>query len=139
MNQHLSELKEEYIRSIEEDDSDSLDEFLSGFLSRSWEYNSQNMEKIRTVFADYERGDIPEDNFSASFKEMNLCLREKLRELDPGKNYPLLHSKEGVSLVVSLVDGLVLQYYIGLYDIEELNNRTSNLKNVLLHALKAEY
>lgn len=139
MNEHLSELKEEYITSIEEDHSGSLDTFLSGFLSRSWDDNRQNMEKIKAVFADCERGDIPEDTFSESFKEMTLCLSEKWRELNPGKNYPLLHSKEGVSLVVSLVDGLVLQYYIGLYDIEELNNRTSKVKNVLLHALKAEY
>ncbi len=41
-------------------------------------------------------------------------------------------------MLVAFVDGLVIQYYIGVYEVAQLREMTPYLKRVLLQALRTE-
>jgi len=138
MDDRLKQLEEDYINAIKENEETSVEAFLENFLNDSWTYNEQHMDDITTVFQRYSNKDIPEDTMHGAFREMIDQLRLKLRQLDKDRASPLLHSEDGTNLLVAAVDGLVLQYYLGVYDIEELRNRTPLIKKVILNMLKTE-
>lgn len=66
----LKKLEDDYIKSVDETDGQTVETFLTNFLSGSWDYNAQNIADIKAVFSDYEKGSIPKELFSGSFNEM---------------------------------------------------------------------
>ncbi|MEL3971683.1 hypothetical protein AAEO50_05255 [Rossellomorea oryzaecorticis] len=138
MDEALKRLEDDYVRAVKENDSTNVKDFIEQFLYDSWEYNDQNIEMIKTVLGRYSSGRIPQRTFRSSFNYMTEELQEKLRQLDHDKVYPVLHSKDGASMLVAFVDGLVLQYYIGAYDVDDLREMTPYLKRVILQMLKTE-
>ncbi|WP_235062600.1 hypothetical protein [Thalassobacillus devorans] len=86
----------------------------------------------------YNQGEIHPGTFSSAFNEMVDHLLIKLQDLDQDKAYPVIHSDHGASMLVAFVDGLVIQYYIGVYEVAQLREMTPYLKRVLLQALRTE-
>lgn len=134
----LKKLESDYIQSVKENDSADVETFLESFLLSSWDYNEQNMNDIKAVFSSYEKDIVSKPTFRRLFNEMVKHLHIKLEELDKNGDYPLLHTQDGAAIIVSLVDGLVVQYYISVYDVENLKEMTPHLTRVILQALKTE-
>lgn len=134
----LEKLRDDYIRSVKENDSRDVATFIETFLSSSWDYNEQHMDEIKAVFSSYENGELSKQTFSYLFNEMVKHLHSKLEKLDTEHDYPLLHTQDGAAIIVSLVDGLVVQYYISVYDVNNLKEMTPHLTRVILQALKTE-
>lgn len=137
-NEVLEQLKDDYIQSVKENKSNDVPGFIETFLSSSWDYNEQHLDEIRTVFSSYEKGVLSKETFSNLFNEMVKHLHLKLEELDTAHEYPLLHTQDGAAIIVSLVDGLILQYYVNVYEINDLKRMTPHLTRVILQALKTE-
>ncbi|MCC5896092.1 MAG: hypothetical protein JJU16_11555 [Alkalibacterium sp.] len=127
-NDFLNELEKDYIASVKENTSETIEDFIESFLYNSWEYNEQKIKKIQTVFSRYSSGELSKETVSSSFNRMLNCLEQKLKELDKDKNYPIIHTGKGASLIVSLVDGLIVQYFLGVYTIDRLQDLTPQLK-----------
>ncbi|WP_181347669.1 hypothetical protein [Thalassobacillus sp. CUG 92003] len=138
MDRLLKQLEDDYVNAIRDDNSTNVEEFIEQFLYKSWTYNDQNIENIKRVLGRYKSGDIYQGVFSAAFNEMVDHLQIRLEQLDQDRDYPVLHSEHGASLLVAFVDGLIIQYYLGVYDIERLRKMTPHLTQVLLNALKRE-
>jgi hypothetical protein len=134
----LKRLEEDYVKAVNENESTNVEDFIEQFLYDSWEYNDQNIDMIKSVLGRYSSGRISQGTFRSSFNYMTEELHIKLRELDQEKIYPVLQSKDGASMLVAFVDGLVLQYYIGTYDVDDLKGMTPYLKRVILQMLKTE-
>ncbi len=134
----LTQLEDDYIQAVKGNDSSTVEGFIEHFLYDSWEYNERNLDKIKSVLGRYEHEDIDQATFRRSFKKMIGHLQTKLAELDRDKEYPVLHSNHGASLLVAFVDGLVIQYEIGIYDAGQLKGMTPYLKSVILQSLKTE-
>ncbi|RBP03436.1 hypothetical protein [Rossellomorea aquimaris] len=131
----LKKLEEDYIRALNLNESSTIEEFIQTFLYDSWDYNEQNMEMIASVMGRYSRGEINQTTFGPSFDRMVNHLRGKLSKVDSQHDYPMIHSKMGASILVSLVDGLVIQYFAGVYSMDELRKLTPQLKRSVLNAL----
>jgi hypothetical protein len=138
MDEALKRLEDDYVKAVKENNSTNVEYFIEQFLYDSWEYNDQNIEMIKSVLGRYSSGRISQGTFRSSFNYMTEELQVKLRQLDHDKVYPVLHSKDGASMLVAFVDGLVLQYYIGTYDVDDLRGMTPYLKRVILQMLKTE-
>lgn len=136
MDELLKQLQDDYVKAVKGNESTNVEDFVEKFLYDSWDYNDQNIEMIKSVLSRYTTGEIYQGTFSASFNYMVEHLQVRLRQLDQDKVYPVLHSEDGASMLVALVDGLVLQYYIGIYDVDQLRRMTPYLKQVILQALK---
>ncbi|GAB2481003.1 hypothetical protein GCM10008929_03190 [Alkalibacterium psychrotolerans] len=134
----LEKLRDDYIQSVRENDSDDVATFIERFLLSSWHYNEQHMNDIKAVFSSYEQGQLSKQTFSHLFNEMVKHLHSKLEKLDTKHDYPLLHTQDRAAIIVSLVDGLVVQYYISAYDVNDLKEVTPHLTPVILQALKTE-
>ncbi|SFF84015.1 hypothetical protein SAMN05216353_110115 [Halobacillus alkaliphilus] len=135
MDQTLRQLEKDYIEALDRNQSTSVEDFIDQFLKDSWEYNHQNMENIKLVMKRYSQGDIYSSKFSGAFIEMVAHLQEKLASLDGDNHYPLVHSQLGASVLVAIVDGLVVQLYTGMYQVEDLQDYSSQFKQVILRAL----
>jgi hypothetical protein len=138
MDEALKRLEDDYVKAVKENDSTNVEDFVERFLYDSWEYNDQNIEMIKSVLGRYSSGSISQGTFRSSFNYMTKELQVKLRQLDHDMDYPVLHSKDGASMLVAFVDGLVLQFYIGTYDVDDLRGMTPYLKRVILQMLKTE-
>jgi hypothetical protein len=138
MDELLKQLEDDYIKAVKDNESTNIEDFIEQFLYDSWVFNEQNIEMIKRVLSRYTSGEINQGTFSSSFNFMVEQLQERLKQLDQNMVYPVLHSKNGASMLVAFVDGLVLQYYIGIYDIDELREMTPYLKRVILQMLKTE-
>lgn len=136
MDANLKQLEDDYIEALNANESSTIEDFIQQFLYDSWEYNQSNLEMIKSVMSRYTKGEISKSTYSESFSRMVNHLQKKLSELDVNNDFPLIHSGLGASVLVSFVDGLVIQFYAGVYSIEELNQFTPHYKNVLLNALK---
>ncbi|WP_423189005.1 hypothetical protein ACO1PF_10485 [Alkalibacterium sp. f15] len=134
----LKQLEDDYIKSVKENESSNVEAFIESFLYASWTYNEQHMEEITTVLSRYSKEEIPKSTMNGAFSEMTDQLRLKLQQLDKEKEYPLLHSDHGSNLIVALVDGLMVQYFVGVYDMERLRELTPFLKKVTLNTLRLE-
>ncbi|OJF92768.1 hypothetical protein [Alkalibacterium sp. 20] len=134
----LKQLEDDYIKSVKENESSNVEAFIESFLYASWIYNEQHMEEITTVLSRYSKEEITKSTMSGAFSEMIDQLRLKLQQLDKEKEYPLLHSDHGSNLIVALVDGLMVQYFVGVYDVERLRELTPFLKKVTLNTLRTE-
>ncbi|WP_175987447.1 hypothetical protein [Bacillus sp. Marseille-Q1617] len=138
IDERLKRLEEDYVKAVKENDSTNIEDFIEQFLYDSWEYNDRNIDRIKSVLSRYSSGRISQGTFHSSFNYMTEELHVKLRQLDQEKVYPVLHSKDGASMLVAFVDGLVLQYYIGIYDVDGLRGMTPYIKRVILQMLKTE-
>ncbi|BCB02678.1 hypothetical protein [Bacillus sp. KH172YL63] len=136
MDKNLKKLEDDYIEALDSNGSSTVEEFIDSFLYDSWDYNEQNMDLITTVMSRYSRGEITTPTFRDSFNRMVEHLQHQLAALDHTHDYPLLHSKHGASILVSMVDGLVVQYFLGVYSADALRDMTPTLKEVILNALK---
>lgn len=134
----LEKLRDDYIQSVKDNDSRDVATFIETFLSSSWDYNEQHMNEIKAVFSSYEKGELSRQTFSNLFNEMVEHLHIKLEKLDTEYEYPLLHTQDGAAIIVSLVDGLVVQHYISVYDVKNLKEMTPHLTRIILQALKTE-
>lgn len=138
MDEGLKQLEDDYVKAVKGNESTDVEGFIEQFLYDSWTYNDQNMEMIKNVMSRYTSGEIYQETFSESFSYMVDHLKKRLEQLDHDMTYPVLHSKDGTSMLVAIVDGLVLQYYIGTYDKDQLRGMTPYLKRVILQAMKTE-
>ncbi|WP_079475968.1 hypothetical protein [Marinococcus halophilus] len=138
MDEILSRLEEDYVKAVKGNESGNVEDFVEKFLYDSWAYNEENMDNIKSVLSRYTRKEIHQSTFSGSFNEMVGHLQKKLKELDRDKNYPALHTDYGASVVVAFVDGLIIQYYVGVYSIDQLKNMTPAFKRLILEALTVE-
>ncbi|MED1602831.1 hypothetical protein [Alkalihalophilus marmarensis] len=138
MDKLLRQLESDYIEAVKDNENTTVEGFIEQFLYDSWDYNDKNLEDIKSVLGRYSDGEIYQGTFSKSFTEMLKHLKMKLQQLDSGMEYPVLHTNNGASLLVAFVDGLVIQYYVGIYNVEKLREMTSYIKSVILHALKTE-
>ncbi|MYL19529.1 hypothetical protein GLW04_06465 [Halobacillus litoralis] len=138
MDELLEKLEDDYLSALKHNDSKSVDEFIDQFLYDSWEYNDRNMEDIKEVMGRYTEGGIKVRTFSGAFNEMVDYLKETLESLDPSGEYPLLHTPYGASALVAFVDGLIIQYFTGVYTVDDLKEITPGLKQMLLTTLAAE-
>ncbi|EDL65612.1 hypothetical protein [Bacillus sp. SG-1] len=135
MDANLKQLEDDYIEALDANGSRSVEDFIQKFLNDSWEYNQSNLEMIKSVMSRYTKGEISKSTFSESFSRMVNHLQKKLSVLDENNDFPLLHTSLGASVLVSFVDGLVIQYYAGVYSVEDLRQLTPHLKSVILNAL----
>ncbi|WP_226579648.1 hypothetical protein [Halobacillus litoralis] len=138
MDELLKKLEDDYVEAVTGNESTTVEEFVHEFLMDSWEYNDRNIENIKAVMSRYSKGDIYKHTFSGAFNEMVDYVQDKLTSLDQEKEYPLIHQPYGASVMISFVDGLVIQYYTGCYDVEQLRNMTPQIKQIILNALKTE-
>ncbi|UOQ45462.1 hypothetical protein MUN89_05810 [Halobacillus salinarum] len=138
MDGALKQLEDDYVQAVKSNESTTVEDFIEQFLYDSWTYNDQNLEYLKRVLERYTSGDIYPRTFIGAFNEMVDHLQVKLEQLDQNNDYPALHSKHGASLLVAFVDGLVIQYYVGVYSVEQLREMTPYLKIVILQALKAD-
>ncbi|MFG6115653.1 hypothetical protein ACGTN9_10715 [Halobacillus sp. MO56] len=138
MDELLKQLEDDYVKAVKGNESTTVEGFIEKFLYDSWDYNEENIENIKSVLSRYKQGEIYQRTFSGAFNEMVDHLQVKLEQLDEDKVYPVLHSNQGASLLVAFVDGLVIQYYLGVYDADQLREMTPYLKRVILQALKTE-
>ncbi|SDZ77136.1 hypothetical protein SAMN05421743_101140 [Thalassobacillus cyri] len=138
MDELLKQLEDDYVKAVKDNESTTVEGFIEKFLYDSWDYNEQNIDKIKSVLSRYKSGEIYQRIFSSAFKEMVDHLQVKLEHLDQDKVYPVLHSNQGASLLVAFVDGLVIQYYLGVYDADQLREMTPYVKRVILQALRTE-
>ncbi|WP_214811154.1 hypothetical protein [Exiguobacterium sp. s127] len=132
----LQILEDDYIKSIDDNEMTTVESFIEKFLYESWTYNHQNIEYIKQTMQDYSKGDLQQPVFVKSFNKMVYHLQKKLILLDESKQYPLLHNEHGAFILVAIVDGLIVQYYTGNYEVEQLKEITPLLKNTILQALK---
>ena len=84
MDEALKKLEEDYLDAVENNDSDSVEEFIEAFLYDSWSYNERNLATIKTAMSRYSQQQIDVDTFSNSFKRMVDRVQEKLQELEVG-------------------------------------------------------
>ncbi|WP_252315760.1 hypothetical protein [Sinobaca sp. H24] len=138
MDEILKKLEDDYIKAVKENESRSVEGFVEQFLYDSWTYNDENLQNIKTVLSRYSTGEVYSTTFIGAFNEMVDHLRLKLQELDAEKAYPALHHQHGASFLVAFVDGMVIQYFIGVYTVEQLREMTPYLKQVILQALRTE-
>ncbi|WP_368505106.1 hypothetical protein AB3N04_05515 [Alkalihalophilus sp. As8PL] len=138
MDELLRQLEGDYIKAVKDNESTTVESFIEEFLYDSWDYNEENIENIKSVMSRYSNGKIHQGTFSKSFNKMLKHLKLKLEQLDSDMEYPVLHSNNGAALLVAFVDGLVIQYYIGVYDVNQLREMTPSIKRVILQALKTE-
>ncbi|WP_252315032.1 hypothetical protein [Sinobaca sp. H24] len=138
MDEILKKLEDDYIKAVKENESRSVEEFVEHFLYDSWTYNDENIQDIKTVLSRYSTGEVYSTTFIGAFNEMVDHLRAKLQELDTEQAYPALHNQHGASFLVAFVDGMVIQYFIGVYTVEQLREMTPYLKQVMLQALRTE-
>ncbi|PFA63207.1 hypothetical protein CN378_19505 [Bacillus sp. AFS015802] len=131
----LKKLEDDYIRALNLNESNTIEQFIETFLYDSWNYNEQNMELIKSVMGRFSRGDIHQTTFSQSFDRMITHLHEKLSTVDQDRNFPIVHSKTGASILVSFVDGLIIQYFAGIYSVGDLRKQTPQLKESILNAI----
>ncbi|WP_281974428.1 hypothetical protein [Halobacillus litoralis] len=135
MDKTLKQLEDDYIKAVKDNKNTTIDGFVEQFLYDSWNYNYENLELIQAVLRKYAQGDISKTIFQGAFNEMTDHLQGKLRELDPDQLYPLVHQPIGASILVSCVDGMIIQYFTNVYSIEDLNEMTPQIKRMLLNAL----
>ncbi|GGF20135.1 hypothetical protein GCM10010954_18620 [Halobacillus andaensis] len=135
MDKILKKLEEDYIQSLDENEASTVEEFVEQFLYDSWQYNDRNIDLIKVVMSRYTQGGIYQSTFAGSFTGMVDHLQEKLSSLDTDNRYPALHNRFGASLLVSFVDGFIIQYYAGMYKVEDLRASTPKLKAAILQAL----
>lgn len=138
MDRILKQLEDDYVRALKENSSSTVEDFIEQFLYDSWEYNDRNIDLIKAVMSRYTQGEIYRTTFSGAFNEMVDHLQGKLTELDKEGRYPMIHTSYGASFLVSFVDGLVIQYFTGIYSVEDLKDLTPQLKKVILNALTTD-
>ncbi|KHE67880.1 hypothetical protein [Halobacillus sp. BBL2006] len=138
MDTILKQLEDDYVKAVKGNSSRNVEDFIEQFLYDSWDYNDQNIDLIKAVMSRYTQGEIYETTFSGAFNEMVDHLQEKLQQLDEEEIYPMIHTPWGGSFLVSFVDGLVIQYFTGIYSVEDLRKLTPQLKEVILNALCTE-
>ncbi len=137
MDSILKKLEDDYIEALDNNKCTTVEDFVEQFLTDSWDYNHQNMKLIKSVMSRYTQGEIYQYKFSGAFNEMVDHLQKKLADLDKVNTYPLVHSPLGASVLVAFVDGLVIQLFAGVYELEDLRKQTPALKSVILKALAA--
>ncbi|MCR8849820.1 hypothetical protein NQ095_15480 [Rossellomorea sp. SC111] len=131
----LKKLEDNYIQALNLNESNTIEQFIETFLYDSWEYNEENMELIISVMGRVNRGDIHQTIFSQSFDRMITHLQKKLSKVDHDRNFPIVHSKTGASILVSFVDGMIIQYFAGIYSVGDLRKLTPQLKQSILNAI----
>ncbi|TKD71279.1 hypothetical protein [Pseudalkalibacillus hwajinpoensis] len=132
MNQNLYYLTQEYEKFTDECKGDSVPEFVENFIYGSMEYNDVNLPKLTEEMSKQAQNKEPEE-FKRAFDEMLLYLRDRFVALDPYKKYWPLHYREGVSAFVAMIDGLVVQYFSGLYSVDDLKERTPLFAAIILN------
>lgn len=138
MDHLLEELEKDYINAVENNANENVEAYIEQFLYDSWIYNHANIHKIKSVLSRYADGEINQQVFSESFSKMVEHLHVRLMQLDKAKEYPLLHAQNAASLFVALIDGLVVQYYVGIYSTDHLKAMTPTLKKVIVQTLKMQ-
>ncbi|SDW00091.1 hypothetical protein SAMN05421781_0041 [Marinococcus luteus] len=138
MDELLQQLEEDYVQAVKSNESKNIEDFVEQFLYDSWAYNENNIENIKSVLSRYTRNEIYRATFSGSFNEMVEHLQQKLKQLDQSGKYPVVHTNNGASVLVAFVDGLVIQYYVGIYSVSQLRSMTPFFKRLILEALKVE-
>ncbi|WLR60140.1 hypothetical protein [Guptibacillus hwajinpoensis] len=132
MNKNLYQLTQEYEKFTDDCKGETVPEFVENFIYGSMDYNEQNLPKLTEEMGKQAKNQEPEE-FKRAFDEMLLYLRDRFMALDPDKEYWLLHYREGVSAFVAMIDGLIVQYFSGLYTVEELKERTPLFAAVILN------
>lgn len=136
MDEILKQLEDDYVDSVRNNNCGTVEGYIEKFLDDSWDYNDRNIDLIKKVMSRYSQGDIQTVSFSGAFNEMVDHLQDKLCELDKKQEYPLIHSSYGGSFLVAFVDGVVIQYYAGVYSVEDFRELTPMFKSVILNAMK---
>ncbi|MBN8207859.1 hypothetical protein JI666_03750 [Bacillus sp. NTK071] len=132
MNQNLYFLTQEYEKFTDECEGESVPEFVENFIYGSMEYNDVNLPKLTEEMSKQAQNKEPEE-FKRAFDEMLLYLRDRFVALDPDKKYWPLHYREGVSAFVAMIDGLVVQYFSGLYSVDDLRERAPLFAAIILN------
>ncbi|MFK3958880.1 hypothetical protein [Guptibacillus hwajinpoensis] len=132
MNKNLYQLTQEYEKFTDDCKGETVPEFVENFIFGSMDYNEQNLPKLTEEMGKQAQNQEPEE-FKRAFDEMLLYLRDRFMALDPDKEYWPLHYREGVSSFVAMIDGLIVQYFSGLYTVEELKERTPLFAAVILN------
>ncbi len=132
MNQNLYRLTQEYEKFTDECMGETVPEFVENFIYGSMDYNEENLPKLTEEMGKQAQNHEPEE-FRRAFDEMLLYLRNRFVALDPNKEYWPLHYREGVSAFVAMIDGLIVQYFSGLYTVDDLKERTPLFAAVILN------
>ena len=132
MNENLYRLTQEYENFTDECAGENIPEFVENFIYGSMDYNEENLPKLTEEMGKQAQSQEPEE-FKKAFDEMLLYLRDRFVALDPNKEYWPLHYREGVSAFVAMIDGLIVQYFSGLYSVEALKERTPLFAAVILN------
>ncbi|MDZ5784457.1 hypothetical protein [Marinococcus luteus] len=138
MDELLQQLEEDYVQAVKSNESKNIEDFIEQFLYDSWAYNENNIENIKSVLSRYTRNEIYQATFSGSFNEMVEHLQQKLKQLDQSGKYPVVQTNNGASVLIAFVDGLIIQYYVGIYSVSQLRSMTPFFKRLILEALKME-
>ncbi|WP_270182251.1 hypothetical protein [Alkalihalobacillus sp. CinArs1] len=131
MNENLSRLMLDYENAIDCCEGETVPEFIENFIYGSMDYNKDNFDKIQAEMSKQAQNKEPKE-FKRAFDEMLLYLRDKFIELDPQKEYWALHYREGVSAFVAMIDGLVIQYFSGLYSVDDLKERSKLFSDIII-------
>ncbi len=134
----LQQLEHDYVKAIDDNQSTTVEHFIEQFLYDSWTYNDQHLADIQLVLRHYSGQTMDPGTFNRSFQYMVQCLQTKLEHLDQTREYPMLHTSYGASLLVATVDGLIVQYYASIYNVDQLRAMTPGLTTVVLQSLKIE-
>ena len=138
LDEDLKRLEDDYVEAVRNNNSKTVEGFVEKFMYDSWDYNEQNIDLIQSVLRRYAKGEIHKTSFQGAFNEMVDYVHEKLVELDAEGQFPVIHQPNGASILVSLVDGLVIQYYTNVYSVEYLKEMTPQLVQMILNALKTK-
>lgn len=135
MDDLLKQLEDDYIHALNNNQCENVEDFIEQFLYDSWDYNDRNIDMIKSVMSRYTQGKVYQTTFAGAFNEMVDHLQSKLTELDQDNKYPMIHHNLGASILVAFVDGLVVQYYTGIYSVKDLQDKTPQFKKTILSAL----
>ncbi|WP_377888909.1 hypothetical protein [Alkalihalobacillus sp. R86527] len=131
MNENLYRLTLEYEDAIDCCKGETVPEFIENFIYGSMDYNKDNFDKLQAEMSKQAQNQEPEE-FKRAFDEMLLYLRDKFIELDLKQEYWALHYREGVSAFIAMIDGLVIQYFSGLYSVDDLKERSQLFADIIV-------
>lgn len=132
MNENLYKLTMDYEHAIDNCEGSTVPEFIYNFIYGSMDYNKENLDRLKEEMSKQAQNHEPEE-FKRAFDEMLLYLRDKFIDLDPDNEYWPLHYREGVSAFVAMIDGLVIQYFSGLYSVDDLKERSLFFADTIVH------
>ncbi|TLS35729.1 hypothetical protein [Pseudalkalibacillus caeni] len=115
------------LKDIQEDD---VPAFITKLIEYSIDFGVDHKEEIRKHLVNEKENDL--SSIQATYKDSFSYLQDKISSLDPGRKYPLLHTKTGVSYLGAVLDGLFMQYLFGIYSDKQLKQNALVYRNLFI-------